>query len=173
MKLVARGHGAASPVGGFGRICEGKLVAWGVSHSHIVLEIHRRRPHPEKTITFSEKDITGVSLPHDDALVLSLKINTHRVRHILVDTGSSADVIYFDAFTKMGYDHLHLVKVHTPLVGFTGAAMVPEDLMRMRVEFGTPPQTTSLMIDFLIIKAPPAYNVILGRKPLYELNNNF
>jgi hypothetical protein len=39
----------------------------------------------------------------------------------------------------------------------------------MRVEFGTPPQTTSLMIDFLIIKAPPTYNVILGRKTLYEL----
>jgi hypothetical protein len=87
--------------------------------------MHRKRPHPEKTITFSEKDSIGVSLPHDDALVLSLKINTQRVRRILVDTGSSADVMYFYAFTKMGYDHLHLVKVHIPLVGFTGATMVP------------------------------------------------
>jgi hypothetical protein len=77
--------------------------------------------------------------------------------------------MYFDAFTKIGYDPLHLVKVHTPLVGFTSVAMVPEGLMRMRVEFGTPPQITSLMIDFLMVKTPSAYNVILGRNTLYEL----
>jgi hypothetical protein len=69
--------------------------------------------------------------------------------------------MYFDAFTKMGYDPLHLVKVHTPLVGFTRAVMVPEGLMWMRVEFGTLPRTTSLMIDFLVVKAPLAYNVIV------------
>jgi hypothetical protein len=131
--------------------------------------MHKKRSCPEEAINFSEKDSTGISQPHDDTLVLSLKINTHRVRRILVDTSSSTDVMYVDAFTKMGYDPMHLVKVHTPLVGFTDVAMVPEGLMWMRVEFGTPPQTTSLMIDFLIVKAPSAYNVILGRKTLYEL----
>jgi hypothetical protein len=117
--------------------------------AHAILEMHKKRPRPEEAITFSEKDGTGVSQPHDDALVLSLKINTHRVRRILIDIGSSADVMYFDAFTKMVYGPLHLVKVHTPLVGFTGVAMVPKCLMRM--------------------KAPSAYNVILGRNTLYEL----
>jgi hypothetical protein len=131
--------------------------------------MHKTRPHLEEIITFSEKDSTGVSQPHDNALILSIKINAHRIRRILVDTGSLADVIYFDAFTKMEYDPLHLVKVHTPLVGFTDIAMVPEGLMRMRVEFGTPSQITSLMIDFLIVKAPSVYNVILGRKTLNEL----
>jgi hypothetical protein len=104
-----------------------------------------------------------VSQPHDDALILSLKISMHRVQHILVDSDSSADVMYFDAFIKMGYDPLHLVKVHTPLVGFIGVAMVPEGLMRMRVEFGTPPQTTSLIIDFLIVKAHPLTMLYWGK----------
>jgi hypothetical protein len=131
--------------------------------------MHKKRSRPEEAITFSEKDGTGVSQSHDDALVLSLKINTHRVRRIIVDTESSADVMYFDVFTKMEYDQLHLVKVHTPLGGFTGVAIVLEGLMRMRVEFGTLPQTTSIMIDFMVVKAPSAYNVILGRKTLYEL----
>jgi hypothetical protein len=110
--------------------------------------MHKKRSHPEEAINFSEKDSTGISQPHDDALVLSLKINAHQLRRILFDTGSSADVMYFDAFTKMGYDPMHLVKVHTPLVGFTDVAMVP---------------------DFLIVKASSAYNVILGRNTLYEL----
>jgi hypothetical protein len=77
--------------------------------------------------------------------------------------------MYFDAFIKMGYNPLHLVKVNTLLVGFTGVAMVPEGLMRMRVEFSTLPRTISLMINFLVVKAPLTYNIILGRKILYEL----
>jgi hypothetical protein len=131
--------------------------------------MHKKISHPEKIITFSKKDGIGVSQPHDDVLILSLKINTHHVRHILVDTRSSADVMYFDAFNKMGYDLLHMVKVNTLLVGFTGIAMVSEGLIRMSVEFGTLPRTTSLMIDFLVVKAPSGYNVILERKTLYEL----
>jgi hypothetical protein len=134
---------------------------------HSVPEMHKKRPHPEEAITFSEKNETWVSQPHDDALVLNLKINAHQVRRILIDTESFADVMYFDAFIKMGYNPLHLVKVNTPLVNFTGAAMVPEGLMRMRVEFGTPPRTTFLMIDFLVVKVSPAYNIILGRKTLW------
>jgi hypothetical protein len=97
------------------------------------------------------------------------KINTHRVRRILIDIGSSIDVMYFDSFIKMGYNPLHLVKVNTPLVGFTGVAMVPEGLIRMRVEFSTLPRTISLMINFLVVKASLTYNIILGRKILYEL----
>jgi hypothetical protein len=106
--------------------------------SNTVLEVHKKRPHLEEAITFSKKDWVGISQPYDDALVLRLKINTHQVRHILIDTESSVDVMYLDAFIKMGYTLLHLVKVNTPLVGFTSAAMVLEGLMCMRVEFKTP-----------------------------------
>jgi hypothetical protein len=136
---------------------------------HSVLEMHKKMSRPKEAITFSEKDGTGISQPYDDVLVLSVKMNTHRVRRILIDTGSSTDIMYFDVFIKMGYNPLYLVKVNTPLVGFTGVAMVLEGLMRMRVEFSTPPRTTSLMINFLIVKAPSTYNIILGRKILYEL----
>jgi hypothetical protein len=41
--------------------------------------------------------------PHDDVIVLSLKINTHRVKRVLVYTGSSVDIQYLNAFKKMGY----------------------------------------------------------------------
>jgi hypothetical protein len=115
--------------------------------------MHKKRPHPEEAITFFDKE----------------KINTHRVRCILIDTERSADVMYFDAFIKIGYNPLHLVKINTLLVGFTSVAMVLEGLMRMRLEFDTPSRTMSFMIDFLVVKTPSAYKVILGRKTLYEL----
>jgi hypothetical protein len=56
------------------------------TNNHIVLEVKKKRPRPDEEITFFEKDGARIAQPHDDALVLSLKINTHRVRRVLIDT---------------------------------------------------------------------------------------
>ncbi|KAJ3708950.1 hypothetical protein LUZ61_012655 [Rhynchospora tenuis] len=42
-------------------------------------------------ITFGPEDYAGVHLPHDDAIVVMLRVNSTRVGRILVDTGSSAE----------------------------------------------------------------------------------
>ena len=38
---------------------------------------------------------------HDDALVILARIVNARVKRIMVDTGSSVDILYFDAFRKL------------------------------------------------------------------------
>jgi hypothetical protein len=53
-------------------------------------------------ISFSKKDKDDVEGSHDDVIILSLKINAHRVKRVLVDTDSSTDILYLDAFKKMG-----------------------------------------------------------------------
>ena len=83
-----------------------------------------------------------------------------------MDTGSSADILYLPAFLQMGYDVALLHKIHTPLVGFTGNTLHPLGIVRIRVEFGTPPRTIAMMVDFLVVDAPSAYNAILGRGTL-------
>jgi hypothetical protein len=62
-------------------------------------------------ISFSKKDKDDVEGSHDDVIVLSLKINAHRVKRVLVDTDSSTDILYLDAFKKMGYSVDNLKKV--------------------------------------------------------------
>ena len=42
---------------------------------------------------FSEEDARGVKQPHDDPLVIMLTIEGFNTRRILVDNGSSADII--------------------------------------------------------------------------------
>ncbi|KAF7146311.1 hypothetical protein RHSIM_Rhsim04G0043100 [Rhododendron simsii] len=46
-------------------------------------------------ITFNEKDMEGLSLPHSDALVLSIPVGRKMVRRVLVDQGSSAEILYY------------------------------------------------------------------------------
>ncbi|XP_024626709.1 uncharacterized protein [Medicago truncatula] len=59
-------------------------------------------------ITFSSKDFEQV-IPHDDdPLVVSIQLLNWEIKRVLVDTGSSADVLYYDAFSKMGLNEEQL-----------------------------------------------------------------
>ena len=66
------------------------------------MQIDKKRPRSDEAIAFTGKDLEGVQFPHSDALVIKLKLNSHRVCRVLVDTGSSADILFIDAFEKWG-----------------------------------------------------------------------
>ena len=59
-----------------------------------------RRESP--IIGFSEDDARHLYHPHDDALVVSLRVGDYNVHRMLVDNGSSADILYYPAFQQMG-----------------------------------------------------------------------
>ena len=49
-------------------------------------------------IGFSEEDARHLHHPHDDALVVSIQIEDYNLHRVLVDNGSSADILYYLAF---------------------------------------------------------------------------
>ena len=49
-------------------------------------------------IGFSEEDAQRLHHPHDDALVASLRVEDYNMHRVLVDNGSSADILYYLAF---------------------------------------------------------------------------
>ena len=55
-------------------------------------------------ITFTEEEADRVLHPHKDALVVSLKITNNLVHRILIDNGSSTDVIFKSALDKMNLE---------------------------------------------------------------------
>ena len=58
-----------------------------------VLDGPPKRQRIEEFITFTKEDARGVQFPHNDAVVVSLNIANYDVRRILVDNGSSADIL--------------------------------------------------------------------------------
>ena len=55
-----------------------------------------RRESP--VIGFSEEDARRLYHPHDDALVVSIRIEDYNMHRVLVDNGSSAAILYYSAF---------------------------------------------------------------------------
>ncbi|XP_010265877.1 PREDICTED: uncharacterized protein LOC104603518 [Nelumbo nucifera] len=60
-----------------------------------------KRPRLEEPIYFTEDDVRGIQHPHDDALVIKLRINDFEVKRILVDSGSSTDILFKTTFDML------------------------------------------------------------------------
>ncbi|GAV56975.1 hypothetical protein CFOL_v3_00514, partial [Cephalotus follicularis] len=55
----------------------------------------------EEVISFSETDYEGVRLPHDNSVVVTLMVELFTMKRILIDSGSSADILYKHAFDQL------------------------------------------------------------------------
>ena len=62
-----------------------------------------------------------------------------------------------------------LTTSHLYALAFTGDSVIPEGIIKLAVTLGEPPQTATMMINFLIIKFPSAFNGVLGRLLLKAL----
>ncbi|KAK2999905.1 hypothetical protein RJ639_023671 [Escallonia herrerae] len=116
---------------------------------------------PAATITFSDDDSKGIKTPHDDPLVITIKAGNFDVKRVLIDNGSSAEILFHDAFEKMNIPTDRLRKMDTPLYGFSNHLVAVEGIIALPVAIGTPPAQTNFMLDFVVVKVPSAYNAIL------------
>ena len=57
----------------------------------------------EQAITFTDEDIERIHHPHDDAIVITLLIADYTTKKVLVDNGSSMDILYYLAFQQMRF----------------------------------------------------------------------
>ena len=49
-------------------------------------------------IRFSEEDARRLHHSHDDAFVVNLRVGDYNMHRVLVDNGSSVDILYYLAF---------------------------------------------------------------------------
>ena len=82
-------------------------------------------PRLDTTITFSDSDLEGCQHPHDDPLVIRAVVANKTIHRVLVDNGSSSDIIFASAFDKIGIGREKLEPVSTHLRGFSGEKVLP------------------------------------------------
>ena len=47
---------------------------------------------------FSDEDKLGTIQPHDDALVVTLRISGYNVKRVMIDQGSAVEIMYPDLY---------------------------------------------------------------------------
>ena len=123
----------------------------------------------DQIITFSEDNARGIHQPHDDALVVTMTIADFITRRVLIDNGSSADIIYLPTYQQMKIDKERLRPIDIPLVRFTGDKVKPSRVVSLVIEASTYPKQVRASIEFLVVDYPSVYNVIIGRPTLNKL----
>ena len=112
-------------------------------------------------IRFSEEDAQRLHHPNDDALVVSLQVGDYNMHGVLVDNGSSADILYYPAFQKLRIDRERLIPMNAPLVGFRGIRVFPLGTIIISVTVGNYPQQIIRDVTFLVVDCLSDYNAIL------------
>ena len=120
----------------------------------------------DTSIKISDSDLERCQHPHDDPLVVRAVVANKTVHRVLIDNGSSADIIFASAFDKMGIRKEKLEPVNTHLRGFSGEKVLPRGSIQLVLTLGDPPCQATTMARFLIVDAPSAYNMLLGRPSL-------
>ena len=117
-------------------------------------------------LSFSDADKQGTIQPHDDALVVTLRIGGYDVKRVMVDQGSAAEIMYPDLFKGLGLKSKDLRSYSSPLVSFEGKMVVPKGQIRLPVQTGT----DVVEVDFIVVEAFSSYTAIMGRPWLHSLD---
>ena len=82
----------------------GTLKSLKKAHEREIISVHSQLPpmkmlrKDEPDIVFSGRDSHSITQPHDDPLVIMLKVEEFNIHQVLIDNRSSSDIIYLPMF---------------------------------------------------------------------------
>ena len=116
-------------------------------------------------ISFPPINPTWVITPHHEALVLTVFINSFDVHRVLVNPGSSTDLLHHPAFKQIRVPLDHLSSSGRVLFKFNGATTLTVEDIAFPVRAGLKTQ----QVLFSVVEDLGPYHAILGRAWLHAM----
>ena len=116
-------------------------------------------------LSFSNEDKLGTLQPHDDALVVTLRIDGYDVKRVMIDQGNAVEIMYPGLYKGLGLKPENLIAYNSPLVSFEGKMVVPKGQIRLPVQIGT----NVVEVDFIVVYVFSPYTAIMGKPWLQTL----
>ncbi|XP_019259435.1 PREDICTED: uncharacterized protein LOC109237569 [Nicotiana attenuata] len=145
---------------------ENNSVTFSATKKTKVLVTHIKRL-PEVTevnITFTEEDVDGRLLPHNDALVISLNVLDFKIKRVLVDPGSLANIIQWRVLEEAKLIR-SIISATKLIVGFNRASVTTQG----EILLPTNAERVTMTTLFEVVDCDMGYNIILGRSWLHEI----
>ena len=109
-------------------------------------------------------------MPHDnDPIVISLVTAGRTVHRVLANQGSSTDVMFWPTFEKLQLSPDQLRPYGGCLYGFAGDQVEVRGYIELRTTFTDGLASRTEKIRYLVVNAPSAYNILLGRPTLNKI----
>jgi len=88
-------------------------------------------------ITFTDDDFKAPDLDHDDPMVISIEVAEYGIGKVLVDQGSSVNILYWKTFRKMNLSEDLIVPYNEQIVGFSGERVDTRGYLELRTRIGS------------------------------------
>ncbi|WVY91024.1 hypothetical protein V8G54_036538 [Vigna mungo] len=124
------------------------------------VDIPRRTMPP---ITFSDEDFHAPDPEQDDPMVITVEIARYGVSRVLVDQGSSVNILYWKTFKQMEISVDLIVPYDEQLVGFAGERVDTRGYLDLWTRLGAGGDGDEKKVRYLLVEANTSYNVLLGR----------
>ncbi|XP_030923295.1 uncharacterized protein LOC115950195 [Quercus lobata] len=127
-------------------------------------ESKRAKVSIQPVLSFSDEDKVGTIQPHDDALVITLRIGGYDVKRVMVDQGSGVEIMYPDLYKGLNLRPENLIAYDSPLVSFDGKVVIPRGQIRLPVQASS----KVVKVDFIMMNAYSPYTAIVARPWLHS-----
>ena len=127
--------------------------------------LRRPKRNLHLVLSFSEEDKVGTTQPHDNALLITLKIKGYDVKRVMVDEGNVAEIMYPDLFKDLKLKPEDLLPYNSPLMSFDGKLVTPKGMIRLPIQTG--PEIVE--VNFIVVDTYSPYTAIVGRPWLHTL----
>ena len=128
-------------------------------------DLKRAKVELPLVIGFSDEDKIGTIQPHDDALVITLRIRGYDVKMVMVDHGSAVEIIYPDLYKELNLKVEDLTPYSSSLVSFKGKIIILKGQVRLPVQIGS----EVVEVDFIVVDIYSSYTAIVTRPWLHIL----
>ena len=119
--------------------------------------LKRAKINIQPILRFLDKDKLGTIQPHDDALVITLKIGGYDVKRVLVDQGNAVEIMYPSLYKGLNLISKFLTAYDSALVSFEGKTVIPKGQIRV------------VEVDFIMVDSYSPYTAIVARPWLHAL----
>ena len=114
---------------------------------------------------FSDEGKIGTIQPHNDALIITLRIGGYDVKRVMVDQGSTVKIMYPDLYKGLNLKTEDLTPYNSPLVSFEGKIIILKGQVRLPVQTGS----EVVEVDFIIVDAYSPHTTIVARPWFHTL----
>ena len=122
-------------------------------------ELKKARRNSYPILSFSEEDKIGTTQPHDNALLITLRIGDYDLKRVMVDDGSATEIMYPDLYKGLKLKLEDLTPYSSPLMSFDGKLVIPKGMIRLPIQTG--PEIVE--VNFTVVDTYSPYTAIVGR----------
>ena len=118
---------------------------------------------------FTKAYLVGV-VPHvNDPIVISVVKVGRKVHRAFINQWSSTDVLFWSTFVNLRLSSDQMRPHDGCLVGFAGDQVEVQGYIDLRTTFSDEEVTRTIVIRYVVVNTPSAYNLLLGRSSLNRL----